>query len=120
MIESPQDSPSPMDLGPLDIDSLTEKHDAAVSAIKSYETRFILNTNRILSLDSSENPLQWNSIKYGKNEINDVPDNRRGVYAFVICHQKAFLPSHGYIMYIGIAGRDSNRSLRDRYNWTPR
>ncbi len=30
-------------------------------------------------------------------------------------HPSPILPPHGYILYIGIAGRDSQRSLRARY-----
>lgn len=59
--------------------------------------------------------LEWQSIKYGDAEIEQVPDNRRGVYAFALSEQSAVLPPHGYILYIGIAGRKSNRSLRARY-----
>jgi hypothetical protein len=59
--------------------------------------------------------LAWQSIKYGETELDQVPDNRRGVYAFALCEQSAVLPPHGYVLYIGIAGRKSNRSLRARY-----
>ena len=59
--------------------------------------------------------LTWNSIKFGEAEINKIPNNRRGVYAFVLCEPNVFLPHHGYVLYIGIAGRQSKRSLRQRY-----
>lgn len=59
--------------------------------------------------------LAWQSIKYGEAELQQVPDNRRGVYAFALCEQGPVLPPHGYVLYIGIAGRRSNRSLRARY-----
>ncbi len=60
--------------------------------------------------------LSWQSIKYGEQEIKKVPDDRRGIYAFALCEQSAVLPPHGYILYIGIAGRrKSKRSLRARY-----
>jgi hypothetical protein len=59
--------------------------------------------------------LTWQSIRYGEDEVEQVPDNRRGVYAFALCQQSSVLPPHGYILYIGIAGRKSNRSLRARY-----
>jgi hypothetical protein len=59
--------------------------------------------------------LKWRSIRYGDAEIAKVPDDRRGVYAFAICEQSAVLPPHGYVLYIGIAGRRSKRSLRARY-----
>ena len=59
--------------------------------------------------------LAWKHVKYGKDEINEVPDDKRGIYAFVVCEPSAVLPPHGHVLYIGIAGRKSNRSLRARY-----
>ncbi|MYJ51402.1 MAG: hypothetical protein F4093_01810 [Gammaproteobacteria bacterium] len=95
--------------------TLAGQIDAALAETKAFEVTFTLNTKIILALQPSENPFLWNSIRFGKNEIQDVPDNQRGLYAFIIADQRTFLPPHGYIMYIGIAGRDSNRSLRERY-----
>ena len=106
---------TPADLGSLDMASLAGQVDVAVAEIKAHEIKFILNTNRILALEPSENPFHWNSIRFGKNEIQDVPDDQRGLYAFIIGDQRPFLPPHGYIVYIGISGRDSDRSLRERY-----
>ena len=103
-------------LGSLDLTELADENDAALAAIKKYELRFILNTQKISDLDGSENPLTWNSIGFGKQEINKVPDDREGVYAFVVSHLRNFLPPHGYIMYIGLSGKNSFRSLRDRYS----
>ena len=59
--------------------------------------------------------LNWKSIKYGEEEIEDVPNDKRGVYAFAVCNENGILPPHGYIVYMGIAGRGSNRPLRARY-----
>ena len=103
------------DIGSLDLETLERQVDAAVAEIKGYEIESVLNTNRILALKPSENPLHWNSIRFGKNEINEVPNDQRGLYAFVIADERTFLPTHGYLMYIGISGRRSSRSLRARY-----
>jgi hypothetical protein len=60
--------------------------------------------------------LSWQSISYGEGDIAKVPDDQRGVYAFALCEPSAVLPPHGYVLYIGIAGRrKSKRSLRARY-----
>jgi len=59
--------------------------------------------------------LPWESIKYGEAEIDKVPDDKRGIYAFSIHHPSQVLPPHGHILYIGIAGRQSDRSLKARY-----
>ena len=59
--------------------------------------------------------LAWDSVSYGDEELDRVPDDRRGVYAFAVCRNSDVLPPHGYILYIGIAGKDSQRPLRERY-----
>ncbi len=48
--------------------------------------------------------LTWDSILYGEEEIEKIPDDKRGIYAFIVCHNSNALPPHGYILYIGIAG----------------
>ena len=65
--------------------------------------------------DYDFNQLSWYSIEYGEEEIHKVPDDKRGVYASAVCQQSNVLPPHGYILYIGIAGKDSTRPLRERY-----
>ena len=104
----------PARLGALDIEALTQA-DLAAREMLAYRISFVLNTGNILGLGEPEHALEWSSIRYGTEEIDKVPDDKRGIYAFVISDRRAFLPPHGYIMYIGIAGKDSNRSLRDRY-----
>lgn len=59
--------------------------------------------------------LAWDSIKYGDAEIDKVPGDKRGVYAFSIYQPSQVLPPHGHVLYIGIAGRKSDRSLKERY-----
>lgn len=58
--------------------------------------------------------LTWRSIKFEAAEFKKLPNDKRGVYALVLCEPNDALPQHGYVAYIGIAGRDSNRSLRAR------
>lgn len=59
--------------------------------------------------------LAWDSIKYGDEEVDKVPNDKRGIYAFAVHHPSDVLPPHGYILYIGIAGKDSERALQERY-----
>jgi hypothetical protein len=59
--------------------------------------------------------LAWQAIAYNAIDLTSLPDDRRGIYAFVVREDNAFLPPHGYVMYIGIAGRNSARSLRARF-----
>lgn len=59
--------------------------------------------------------LVWQSIPYGDAEIDQVPDDKPGLYAFALCEQSAILPPHGYVLYIGITGKKPGRTLRQRY-----
>jgi len=77
----------------------------------------------LLNAGESLPPLRWHSIRYANDsELHLVPDNKRGVYAFSISSPAASTPKHGYILYIGLAGRDPRnpertpRSLRARYS----
>lgn len=102
---------------PLDLDRIRRQHDIATATIKNYTFTITLNADRISTpLIPPLSSLNWQSIKFNAdNEIHHVPDDKRGVYALVISTDANPMPTHGYIMYIGIAGRDSNRSLRSRY-----
>lgn len=59
--------------------------------------------------------LVWQSIPYGDADIEQVPDDKPGLYAFALCKQSAILPPHGYVLYIGITGTKPGRNLRRRY-----
>ena len=100
----------------LDLQKIRAARDAAAEVVQKYKIEFTLNAERISSLVLPQFPLDWNSIKFDDDsQINNIPDDKRGVYAFVVAADSLPLPTHGYIMYIGIAGRQSERSLRDRY-----
>lgn len=99
----------------MNLDGLVDFANEAASDIAKYQLSMVLNANSILADAHPIDALQWSSVKYGDDEVNQVPDDRRGIYAFAICRPSDVLPPHGYILYIGIAGRDSDRSLRARY-----
>ena len=80
-----------------------------------FRIKFTLSPAQLMADDYDFNQLSWYSIEYGEEEIHKVPDDKRGVYAFAVCQQSNVLPPHGYILYIGIAGKDSDRPLRERY-----
>ena len=83
--------------------------------IASYELRdVILNPDHLLAEDFVIQNLNWNAIKFGPEEIHQVPNDKRGVYGFAVRVDSAVLPPHGYILYIGMAGRNSDRPLRER------
>lgn len=80
-----------------------------------YRITVTLETSKLTAADSDLQPLAWQSIPYGRDEIHKVPADKRGIYAFAVSCPSEVLPPHGYILYIGIAGRNSDRSLRERY-----
>ena len=54
---------------------------------------------------------QWVSVKFGKEERDDVPMDQSGVYAFMLEPDFAGPPKAAYLMYIG----KTTDSLRERY-----
>ena len=101
----------------LNFDELDAFIDAAELDINKWRIQgIVLNAGKILGLGDFDMKLAWRRVQFGSPTIHDIPDDRRGVYAFVISHEWDSLPAHGYIMYIGIAGTGgSGRSLRQRY-----
>ena len=94
---------------------LTTFTQGASDAIGRFKIDFILSSDQMNDENYELAELNWNSIPYGLDNINNVPDDRRGIYAFAVCKEGAVLPPHCYVLYIGIAGRRSDRSLRERY-----
>ncbi len=97
------------------MNTLIDFADEAAAEIGKFRITVTLSSDKMMATQYIIPDLAWNSISYGTEEIDKVPDNRRGVYAFAICENNDVLPPHGYVLYIGITGRDSERSLRDRY-----
>jgi hypothetical protein len=93
------------------IDFATEAH----RQIGKYMVTVTLSPEKMMKEDYNFNSLCWDSIPYGDAELDKVPGNKRGVYAFAVCQNSKVLPPHCYVLYIGIAGKDSNRPLKDRY-----
>ena len=83
--------------------------------LHKHEVPFTLHPTSLGNTDFSVPQLVWDSIPYGHAQISSVPDDKRGIYAFAIHQPSAVLPPHTYVLYIGLAGRNSERSLRSRY-----
>jgi len=62
----------------------------------------------------SATPLQWQRIKFWPSAKDNVPE-QRGLYVFTVEAEGLQLPTHGYILYVGIAGNTSAANLRKRY-----
>ena len=96
-------------------DPLDDFVNASAEQLLRYRFTVTLHPDRLTAADSELQPLAWDSIPYGPDEIHRIPDDKRGIYAFAISYPSDVLPLHSYILYVGIAGRDSRRSLRARY-----
>ncbi len=100
----------------MDLDSVVDFANQAQDEIGKFKLDVILSPDKLQRDDHLLDALNWDSILYNDaNELEKVPNDKRGLYAFAICQPSDVLPPHGYILYIGIAGRNSNRSLRARY-----
>ena len=58
--------------------------------------------------------LDWQKIRFGEAHHGSVP-KERGIYAFTVELAPTKLPGHGYILYVGITGADSEANLYKRY-----
>jgi hypothetical protein len=57
--------------------------------------------------------LRWNKVRFGGGD--PIP-RQPGIYAFTVEVSPSKLPTHGYILYIGITGDgDSKATLKSRY-----
>ena len=99
----------------MNLDDLIDFANQVSQDISRYWRPFVLNPARLLADDFVVQSLEWHAVRYGRDELNQVPDDRRGVYAFAVRIESDVLPPHGYILYMGIAGEDSDRPLRERY-----
>ena len=97
-----------------------EIEDFANKADKDVGRFFIRDVNlspeRLLATDFEIDVMKWNSISYmDEKSYSKIPSDKRGIYAFGISVENKVFPPNSLIMYIGIAGRKSDRSLRDRF-----
>lgn len=86
----------------------------AEDAVKKYELTHVIHPARLQNKDYPVDKLDWNSIPYEEDKLSVLPDDKRGIYAFGVSVENPILPPHTYILYVGIAGQRSDRSLRER------
>ena len=98
-----------------DLVAIRAQVDLADRQIGRFKVEFTLNPDLLSRPTYRMEKLSWSSVPYGRSDLDQVPDNMRGIYAFVVSHCNPVLPHHGYVLYVGIAGHNSNRSLRARY-----
>ena len=99
----------------MNLNTLIDFANDATMEIAKFTISVTLSPDKMMATGHPVPALAWDSVSYGDEEAEKVPADKRGVYAFAICRNNDVLPPHGYVLYIGIAGRDSRRPLRDRY-----
>ena len=99
----------------MNLDEIVDFANNVTNEVARYAPHIILNPDRLLCNNLVISSLTWHAINYGDAELDQVPDDKRGIYAFTVHVNNSIFPPHGYILYMGIAGRNSNRSLRERY-----
>lgn len=85
-----------------------------ISSARIYKQDFRLLTPQWDSYTDPPIPLNWKCVKFEENNANQIP-TKKGVYAFFVEPRIAEFPSHGYLMYIGQTGHNSERNLRKRF-----
>lgn len=92
------------------------KHHDLVNFTKRYKAEkheFYMDLAQWRRFNSRVN-LPWQKVRFGEAHRASVPKDR-GVYIFTVELAPTKLPSHGYIMYVGITGDDSEADLYKRY-----
>ncbi|MCB1753246.1 MAG: hypothetical protein KDI74_16130 [Gammaproteobacteria bacterium] len=91
-----------------DLKEFIQERDEALG----FRVAFILDDTRWKSF-KPPNKLSWRKYKFTENNKKNIPESK-GIYAFVFQSNITNLPTHGYIMYIGIVTK-SERTLNQRY-----
>lgn len=84
-----------------------------IDELRKFKMTFVVSPKNWQNF-STPVPLNWVSVRFTSANRISVP-TEKGVYAFVIGHHDTGLPPHGYPMYVGQTGHDSNQTLRLRY-----
>jgi hypothetical protein len=92
------------------------KHHDLVNFTKKYKAglhSFFLDMNSWKKF-KTKFKLDWKKTRFDPSGRVAVPQER-GIYAFTLELTQTKLPPHGYILYVGITGDNSNATLRGRY-----
>ena len=84
-----------------------------VDQLKTDEQTFFLSPKQ-WNASSVPPDLDWDWVPFDKDHADAVPSDR-GVYAFVVELDKAGIPPHGYVMYVGETGNKSKETLHTRF-----
>jgi hypothetical protein len=93
------------------------KHHDLVDSAKKYKGdlhEFFLNMKSWRKFKTRFR-LDWQKARFGQGSLALIP-KERGIYAFTVELSSAKLPAHGYILYVGITGDNSQANLYKRYS----
>lgn len=76
---------------------------------KLYSVTFKLKPQHWQAYDSLVE-LRWNTVRFGESNISKIPDDRGGVYTFVVLPRIAKHPKCAYVVYVG-----ETHEFRQRY-----
>ena len=82
--------------------------------LKTYSQDFILSPVQWAGC-KVPGPVAWQPVVFDKTQRPLIP-KERGLYAFVVKPAVAPIFDHGYLMYIGQTGHDSDQTLYDRFD----
>lgn len=85
---------------------------SAVDQFKWYRVdRFILHSERWTNYLTSGPKLIWKRVRFNKDGVNSLPNDKMGLYTFIAEPQVAGHPAVSYLLYVGEA---HGQSLRKR------
>lgn len=96
---------------------MTGKHHDLVNFTKKYKGElhsFHLDMKRWRKF-KTRYKLDWQKIRFNKDNHPSIPQ-QRGIYVFTLELNSRKLPLHGYILYVGITGNNSDSNLYRRYS----
>jgi hypothetical protein len=95
---------------------LTTKHHDLVNFTKKYKGalhEFFLDLKHWRRF-KFRRKLVWQKVRFSTADQASVP-SERGIYCFTVELAPGKLPGHGYILYVGITGDNSDANLHKRY-----
>lgn len=106
-VKDPQDSMDALTISPGDAEA-----DEVLADMKMHAPRIILSPKRWATWKSTIS-LEWSMVPFKKSEKTNVPEDKSGVYTFVIKPTVADHPANAYLLYVG---KTEKQSLRTRFN----
>lgn len=83
-----------------------------LSGLKKYHVNPVILSPKRWATYTNKTPLSWVVVRFEKTEEVSIPEDRRGVYSFVVKPGIAEYPESTYLLYVGKA---EDQSLRQRF-----